>query len=184
MPSRINTAMVAEYQKKLGPAPDFVSVDTVGLSVAQFTELRKLAREKGISVFVVKTTLAAIALKDIPAREGGANGESDALQGVLAGQTALVYGGEGLPAIARLVSDYAKKSGKLAIRGGVFEKQVLTAAQVNRFRDIPDRNTLLSQVLSTIVAPLTGVLGLTQNLLSSPAALADALARKQEAPAA
>ena len=176
MANRINTAMIAEYQKRLGPSPDFVSVDTNGLSVAQFTELRKLAREKGISVFVVKTTLAAIALKEAV--------QSDGLKGVLAGQTALVYGGEGLPAIARLVGDYGKKTGKLAVRGGVYEKQVLTAAQVGRFRDIPDRKTLLSQVLATVTAPLSGVLTLTQTLLSSPASLADALARKQETPAA
>ena len=176
MPSRINTAMVAEYQKKLGASPDFVAVDTQGLSVLQFTELRKLAREKGISLLVVKTSLACIALKDAV--------QPEALKGAIAGQTALVYGGEGLPAIARLVGDYAKKSGKLAVRGGVYEKQVLTPQQVGKFRDIPDRRTLLAQVLSAVTAPLTGVLSLTQSLLSSPAALADALAKKQEKPAA
>ena len=60
----------------------------------------------------------------------------------------------------------------------------LSAAQVTKFRDIPDRKTLLAQVLSAVTAPVTGVLGLTQNLLSSPAALAEALAKKQEKPAA
>jgi large subunit ribosomal protein L10 len=170
--------MVAEYQKRLGANPDFVAVDTNGLSVAQFTELRRLAREKGIAVLVVKTTLACIALKD------AVQSEALSLAGVIAGQTALVYGGEGLPAVARLVGDYGKKTGKLAVRGGVFEKQVITPAQVNRFRDIPDRRTLLAQVLATVTSPLSGVLGLTQTLLSSPAALADALARKQEKTAA
>lgn len=179
MPSRINTAMVAEYQKKLGPSPDFVAVDTQGLSVLQFSELRKLAREKGIGLLVVKTSLAVIALKDAVQPEA-----HSALGGVIAGQTALVFGGEGLPAIARLVGDYGKKSGKLAVRGGLYEKQVLTPQQVGRFRDIPDRRTLLSQVLSAVTAPLSGVLSLTQSLLSSPAALADALAKKQEKPAA
>jgi large subunit ribosomal protein L10 len=176
MPSRINTAMVAEYQKRLGASPDFVAVDTQGLTVAQFTELRKLAREKGIHVLVVKTSLAAIALKDAV--------QPEALKGVIAGQTAVVYGGEGLPAVARLVSDYGKKSGRLAVRGGLFEKKVLTPADVTKFRDIPDRRTLLSQVLSAICAPLSGVLGLTQTLLSAPAGLAEALAKKQEKVAA
>ena len=209
MPSRINTAMVAEYKKKLGESPDFVAVDTKGLSVLQFTELRKLAREKGVQVLVVKTSLAVIALKDPTAHEGGAdptahqggadptahqggaNGQpkeadkaAQALAGALAGQVALVWGGDGLPTVARLIADYGKKTGKLAVRGGLFEKQVLTPAQVAKFRDIPDRRTLLSQILGTVTAPLTGVLGITQTLLSSPAALADALAKKQETPAA
>ncbi len=176
MANRINTAVVNEYKRRLGESPDFVAVDTAGLTVKQFTDLRSLGRAKGVSILVVKTSLACIALKDAV--------QPDVLRGVLAGPTALIYGGDGLPTVARLVADYAKKSGKLAVRGGLFEKQILTPAQVDKFRDIPDRRTLLAQILSTVTAPLTGVLGLTQSLLSSPAALADALAKKQEKPAA
>jgi large subunit ribosomal protein L10 len=173
MANRISTAIVAEYQKRLGASPDFVAVDTTGLTVLQFTDLRRLARAKGVTILVVKTSLACIALKDAV--------QPDALKGVVAGPTALIYGGaDGLPVAARLVADYAKKSGKLAVRGGLFEKKVLTPAEVDKFREIPDRRTLLAQILATVTAPLTGVLGLTQTLLSSPAALADALARKQE----
>jgi large subunit ribosomal protein L10 len=172
MANRIKNAVIAEYQRRMGASPDFVAVDFNGLSVLQVTELRKLAKEKGISVLVVKSSLALVALKDAV--------QPDALRAVIAGPTALVYGGEGLPAVARLVHDFGKKSGKLAVRGGVYEKQVLTPAQVAKFRDIPDRRTLLSQVLATVIAPLTSVLSLTQNLLSSPAALTQALIAKQE----
>ncbi|MBM4013354.1 MAG: 50S ribosomal protein L10 [Planctomycetes bacterium] len=176
MPNRINKAVISEYQRRLGSSPDFVAVDTVGLSVAQFTDLRRLARDKGVQVLVVKTSLACVALQDAV--------QPDALRGVLAGSTALIFGGEGLPVAARLVADYGKKTGKLAVRGGLFEKKILTAGEVAKFKDIPDRRTLLAQVLSAVTAPLTGVLGLTQNLLSSPAALAEALAKKQENSAA
>ena len=172
MANRIKNAVVGEYQKRLGASPDFVAVDFNGLSVLQVTELRRLAKEKGIAVLVVKTSLALVALKDAV--------QADGLRAVIAGPTALVHGGEGLPAVARLVHDYGKKTGKLAVRGGVFEKQVLTPAQVAKFRDIPDRKTLLSQILATVIAPLTSVLSLTQNLLSSPAALTQALIAKQE----
>ncbi len=176
MANRINTAVVNEYKSRLGANPDFVAVDSNGITVAQFTELRKLARAKGVQVLVVKTTLACIALKDAA--------QVDALRGVLAGPTAVVYGGaalgpgESMPIVTRLVLDYGKKTGKLAIRGGVFDRKVLTPAQVEKFRDVPDRRTLLAQVLSAVTAPLSGVVGLTQSLLSSPAALADALAKK------
>jgi len=176
MSNRIKTAVIGEYQRRLGASPDFVAVDFNGLSVLQVSELRRLAREKGISLLVVKTSLALVALKDAAPVE--------ALAGVIAGPTALAYGGEGLPAVARLVHDFGKKTGKLAVRGGVYERQVLSPNEVSKFKDIPDRKTLLSQVLATVIAPLTGVLGATQNLLSSPAALAQALANKQEKSAA
>lgn len=171
MANRINTSMMNEYVRRLGPSPDFVAVDFNGLSVHQLTELRKLARDKGISVLVVKTSVAVVALKEAA--------QPEALKSVLAGPTAIIHGGEGLPAVARLVHDFGKKTGKLAVRGGVYEKQVLSPKDVAKFRDIPDRRTLLAQVLATVTAPLTAVLGLTQNLLSSPAALAEALAQKQ-----
>ncbi|MSR45891.1 MAG: 50S ribosomal protein L10 [Planctomycetes bacterium] len=176
MANRINAAVVKEYQKRLGASPDFVAVDTAGISVAQFTDLRRLARAKGVSVLVVKTSLVCVALKDAV--------QPDELRDVLAGASALIYGGEGLPAAVRLAADFGKKTGKLAVRGGVFESKVLKPAEVAKFKDIPDRKTLLAQVLSVIAAPLTGVLALTQSLLTSPAALADALARKQEKTAA
>jgi large subunit ribosomal protein L10 len=172
MSNRIKTAVIGEYQKRLGATPDFVAVDFNGLSVLEISELRKQARDKGISLLVVKTSLALVALKDAAPVE--------ALKGVIAGPTAIAYGGDGLPSVARLVYDFGKKTGKLAVRGGVFEKQVLSPNEVSKFKDIPDRMTLLSQVLATVIAPLSGVLSLTQSLLSSPAALAQALAKKQE----
>lgn len=182
MANRINTAVVNEYKARLGANPDFIAVSTEGLTVAQFTDLRRKAREKGVAVLVVKTSLAVIALKDAV--------QAEALRSVLAGPTALVYAGptigvgEGMPIAARLVLEYTKKTGKLAIRGGLFEKQLLTAAEVEKFKDVPDRRTLLAQVLSVTTAPLTNVLGLTQGLLSSPAGLSAALAKKLEKPAA
>jgi large subunit ribosomal protein L10 len=173
MPSRVNTMLVAEYQGRMGANPDFVAADTTGLSMAEFSELRRAAREKDVRILVVKTSLACLALKDAA--------QPEALAKVVAGPTALFFGGDGLPTVARVVSDFAKKSGKLAVRGGIFEKQSLTPADVARFRDIPDRPTLLSQILSAVVAPLTESLGLIQSLLSAPAALTDALARKKAA---
>jgi large subunit ribosomal protein L10 len=176
MANRIHTAIVAEYRRRLGASPDFVAVDTHGLNVAQMSELRRLARERGIQVLVVKTSLACLALDNAA--------QPEALRGVVAGPTALVYGGEGLPAVARLVGEFGRKTGKLAVRGGVFEKKVLSRAEVDRFRTIPDRKTLLAQVLAAVTAPLSGTLGLVQSLLASPASLAEALAKKQEKPAA
>src|SRR5688572_14150848 len=137
MPSRINTAMVAEYKKKLGASPDFVAVDTKGLSVLQFTELRKLAREKGVQVLVVKTSLAVIALKDAAPPELEDKAEQ-ALTVAMAGKVAIVGGGGGLPSVERLIAGCGKKTGKLAVRGRLFEKPVLLPAQVATFCVMPD----------------------------------------------
>jgi large subunit ribosomal protein L10 len=170
MPSVLNDTIISEYKTRFGEGPDMVAVDTTGLTVAEFSELRNQARTKEMEVFVVKTSLARIALKEIVAENG--------LDQVISGPTAVVYGGEGMPDVARLVDSFAKKSGKLAIRGGVFEKAVVGAGDVIKFKDIPDRQTLLSQILATTIAPLSGYAGALNSLLVAPAALADALAKK------
>lgn len=174
MPNRINVAMTQEYTERFGAAPDCVAVDYRSLSVAELSEFRKLAAEKGIEMFVIKNSLAQRVFAS--GVEEGAEG----LASVLVGQTALLSGGEGLPDIARLVDKYNKQTGKMAVRGGVFEKQVVAAADVLKFKDIPDRPTLLSQTLSAIISPMTGILGAVNSLLSAPASLTDAWIRKQE----
>jgi large subunit ribosomal protein L10 len=171
MPNRINKAIVSEYTDKFGEAPDMVAVDINGLTVAEFEELRNQARDKDIEVFVVRTALARLTLKESLAENG--------VENVVTGPTAILMGGDGLPSVARLANDFGKKTGKLTVRGGIFDKAVIGIEDVDRFKDIPDRQTLLGQVLATIVAPLTGVVGVANALLRAPAALADALVEKQ-----
>lgn len=173
MPNRINQAMVEEYRSRFGEAPDLVAVDLNQLTVEEAEEFRDAARAKDIQVFVVKTSLARRVIGE-QLEEGGADG-------VIDGPTALVWGGEGMPDLARLVDEQGKKTGKLTVRGGVFEKKVLNQGEVVQFKNIPDRHTLLGQTLATIIAPLTGSLALVNSLLSAPAALTDALIKKNEA---
>ena len=122
MPNRINQAMVAEYSEKFGEAPDCVAVDYQSLSVEEISEFRRLANDKEIHVFVVKNSIARRVLSE---QLEDSNGLGD----VLVGQTALLFGGEGMPDLARLVAGYQKKTGKLAVRGGLFEKQVVASTR-------------------------------------------------------
>lgn len=174
MANRVNLAMVEEYRSRIGEAPDLVAVDMTGLSVAEISEFRVQARAQQVDVFVVKTSLARLALKEAVVDDG--------LEQVLKGPTAVILGGESLPDLVRLVDGYSKKIGnKLAVRGGLFEKGVIPASDVLKFKDIPDRKTLLSQILATLIAPMTGTLAAVNTLLTAPAALADALEKKMGA---
>jgi len=172
MPRKLNQTIVADYAQRF-TGSDLVAVDITGLSVAEAEDLRRRARGQSIEVFVVKTSLALIVLKSALPDNG--------VEAIVAGPTALLYGGpEGLPSVARLVGEFRKKTGKLAVRGGIFEKKPLTPADVERFRELPDRQTLLGQVLGTLVAPLSGVARLMQALLSAPASLTESLIQKKQ----
>ena len=174
MPNQVKQAMVKEYQAMFGDAPDMVAVDINAMTVEEMQAFRNEARSQEITVFVVKTSLARLTLKDAVKENG--------LDQVISGPTAVIFGAEeGLPAIARLADAYGKKvGGKLAVRGGIFEKEVMTPEDVLKFKDIPDRHTLLGQILATMIAPLTGTLAAVNTLLAAPAALADALVQKPD----
>ncbi len=171
MANRINQTIAQEYKNRFGTAPDMVAVDIHGLSVAEFEEFRDQARGKGMEVFVVKTSLARLVLRDVV--------QSEAVDEVVLGPTAFVWGGEGMPDVVKLVDQLGRKTHKLAVRGGFLGKAVVPPADVMKFRSIPDRKTLLAQVLATILTPLTGTLGVVNSLLWSPAGLADSLAKKR-----
>lgn len=174
MANRINLAMTQEYTDRLSSGPDAVAVDIRGLTVEEVSEFRNEAREKGIQVFVIKNSVARRVLGELT------ESADEQLAKVIAGPTALVYGAEeGLPELAKLVDTFAKKTKKLAVRGGFFERQLVEPEDVKKFKDIPDRQTLLSQTLATIIAPMTGVLAAANALLSAPAALTEALHKKK-----
>lgn len=178
MPNRINTSVVNEYRFRFGQAPDLVAVDIHKLSVAEFENFRDQARAQHMNVFVVKTSLARLVLREAT-KSHSVDSTDQAVDSVIDGPTALVWGGEGLPDVVKLVDKLGRKQNKLAVRGGLFEKAVVSSGEVLKFKNIPDRPTLLAQVLGTIIAPLTHSLGAINALLSSPAALTEALIHKQ-----
>jgi len=175
MPNRIKLAMTEEYRRRLSDGSDLVAVDIVGLTVEEASEFRNEARSKGIEIFVVKNSIARRVLNELSDDDV----KDEDFNEVFAGPTALVYGGDGLPDVARLIHAYGRKVGKLAVRGGMFDKKVVDRDDVKKFKDIPDRETLLAQTIASIIAPMTGLLAAATSLLSAPAALTEALEKKK-----
>ena len=59
---------------------------------------------------------------------------------------------------ARIVCEFAKKNKlPLAIKGGVVEGSVLTAAELNGFGELPSKNALVASVLGTFLAPISSL---------------------------
>src|SRR5206468_10870951 len=73
--------ITTEYVNRLNSSPFFIVVDYVGLTVGQFSELRKRLRSAGSEVHVVKNSIFRVAAKEA--------GLAD-LSGSMAGQMAVV----------------------------------------------------------------------------------------------
>ena len=141
-------AVVEALSAKIKEATSLVFVDYKGITVAQDTELRKMFREANVEYTVVKNTLTRFA-----AKENGYDFDQ-----VLNGTTAMASTTEDPIAPARIVCEFAKKNKiALAIKGGVVEGSVLSAAELNSFGELPSKNALVASVLGTFLAPISSL---------------------------
>lgn len=173
--------IVTELARRLKAADTVLVADYRGLTMPQIDTLRSRLLESGARFTVVKNTLTRRA-----AEEAGA----DALLTLLEGPTAIAFleaDGDMLAA-AKALSDMARESKIMAIRGGVLEGRILTAAEVENLATLPPVEILRGQVLGAIVAPLTSLLGLVtapvQNLYGLIEARIEQLGGETAAPAA
>jgi large subunit ribosomal protein L10 len=133
---------------KIKEATSVVFVDYKGITVAQDTALRQQFREAGVEYSVVKNTLTRFAAKNV-----GYDFDE-----VLNGTTAMACTTGDPIAPARIVCEFAKKNKlPLAIKGGVVEGSVLTAAELNGFGELPSKNALVASVLGTFLAPISSL---------------------------
>ncbi len=145
--------IVTELASRLKAAETVLVADYRGLTMPQIDTLRSRLLESGARFTVVKNTLTRRA-----AEAAGA----DALLTLLEGPTAIAFleaDGDMLAA-AKALSDMARESKVLAIRGGVLEGRVVSAEEVESLATLPPVEILRGQVLGAIVAPLTSLLGL------------------------
>lgn len=139
---------VNEVVEKMNAANSLVVVDYLGLSVAEVTELRKQLREAGVEFKVIKNTIMRRALdsQDLEYHEE-----------VFQGPTAVAFGMEDAVAPAKILSDFAKNAEALELKGGILEGEVLSKEEIQQIAKLPNREGLLSMLLSVLQAPVRNV---------------------------
>ena len=145
--------IVDELTERLKATPTLFVADFRGLSVTEIDELRTKVIEHGARFTVVKNTLTKRA-----AEAAGA----DALLAMLEGPTAIAFieADGDMVGVAKALSDTAKTTRILSIRGGILDGNPIGEADVQNLATLPPVEVLRSQVLGAITAPLMTVVGL------------------------
>jgi len=139
---------VAEVADKLKNSASTVLADYRGLNVAQVTELRKRLREAGVEFQVIKNTLT---------RRASEAAELTEINEHLVGPTAIAFSKEDPVAAAKIISEFAKKNDALKVKGGVVEGKVVGFDQIKALAELPNREGLLSMLLSVLQAPMRNI---------------------------
>ena len=127
-----------------------VVFDYKGITVEEDTKLRKELREAGVHYEVIKNTMLKIAI-----RGTAIEGLSDALKGSTA---VAIANNEDPLAAARILNKFSEASkGKYEIKGGYLDGDVLDVEGVKKIANLPNRDGLLSMLLSALQGNLSGL---------------------------
>ena len=145
--------VVADLTERLQSSDTLIVADYRGLTMTQIDDLRGKLLEHGARFAVVKNTLTRRA-----AEAAGA----DALLALLEGPTAIAFlESDGDPvAVAKALSDAARETRILAVRGGLLEGRPMEPAEVESLAKLPPLDILRGQVLGAVTAPLMTIVGL------------------------
>jgi large subunit ribosomal protein L10 len=95
----------------------------------------------------------------------------------LTGPTGLVWVSGDPAAAAKVLADFAKQHEKVfSVRGGMLDGADLDQASLKQLASLPTRDVLLAQLAGGIAAPLTGLAGNLQALISTMARTLSAVA--------
>jgi large subunit ribosomal protein L10 len=138
-------AVIDEVNGLAAKAQTLVIAEYRGITVADMTKLRSSARSNGVSLSVLKNTLA---------RRAVAGSAFDVVADQMTGP--LIYGfSVDAVAAAKVVADFAKTNDKLVIRAGAFAGKALDVNGVKQLANIPSKEVLLAQLVGLLQSPIS-----------------------------
>jgi large subunit ribosomal protein L10 len=137
--------VVEEVAQFAAKAHSAVAAEYRGLTVTEMTELRKIARETGVYLRVVKNTLAKRAVSGT---------EFECMQTALVGPLVLAFSMEDPGCAARLISGFAKTHNKLVTKIVAIGGQAFDGGELERLAKLPTRDQGISLLMSVMKAPV------------------------------
>ncbi|VEU75731.1 50s ribosomal protein L10 [Mycoplasmopsis maculosa] len=136
---------VVEIKEKLASAKGLVVAEYRGLSVAELTKLRVLAKENGVEIKVYKNRIFKLA-----AKEAG----YEQLEEHLVGPNLYAFSNLEDNAAAKILSSFAKEHKALVFKAGIFENKVIDAKGVQEVATLPNYEEALTILARSLMAPL------------------------------
>jgi len=161
--------LVADMTSLMSGAKMTVFASYQGLSVAELQELRRNAREAGVSIKVIKNRLVRVAMGEIGAYK---NTDTSELQG----QLLYAVSTDDEVAPAQVLDKFAKTHSALLIKGGFSgEGANLSESEVKALAGLPSKNQLIAEVVAQLLSPVHDV---TNALSGNLHALLDGVSAK------
>lgn len=164
------TAILGEIGTRVNASSFLLLAEYRGLKVEQFTELRRQLGKVGARVQVVKNRLLRLVTRE--------RGWTD-LDGQLKGQSALITGTD-VVQTAKVLKRFGSANGIPAAKAGMMGNMYLTPAQIDALAELPPREVLLGQFVGTVAAPLSRLVGVMKQKVSTLVYVLKAIEEKKQ----
>ena len=170
MPTPEKIKILQDASERLQGVRGVYLADFSGMDVETISLLRKKCREQKVQFRVIKNTLLKRAFHERGITE---------LDAYLEGPTGLVFSPVSEVTPAKTLSDFAKEKEKPRIKAAVVDGRLYDDKAIAVLATLPSYEVMLSQVLSTLIAPMTSFLAAIDATLRLPATMADVLEREK-----
>lgn len=135
---------VAQVSEKFKSSKSIVSFEYHGLTVHEFTSLRKKLNEEGCALKILKNNISRRAAETLGFKKFAKE---------LVGPNAIGIGQDEVSLI-KVLSEFAKTNNKLVIKSGVVNEQEVDVEYLNKLSQIPPRDQLLTVLALGMLHPL------------------------------
>lgn len=143
--------LVAELTDLLSSSKLTAFASYQGLTVAEAQELRRAARDAGVTIKVVKNRLFRVALGDNKTYK-------DTDTSALVGQLLYAISGEDEVAPAKVLNDFAKTHPALQLVGGFSaEGLALSTDEIKALAGLPSKEQLIAETVAQLLSPVHDV---------------------------
>ena len=155
----VKERMVEELSGALKGSASVLIASMGPLKAAEADALRKRLRGSQARLFVAKRTIGT---RGISALSG-----ADGLEKLLSGSVAFVIPGEDVVKTAKIVVEFAKANeGKLTVRGGWVDGQVLNDTRIEEIASLPSKLQLIANVVGALEAPFVDLIWTLEHHMS------------------
>ena len=154
-PRRDKVAAVDDFKTRLEASSAVLLTEYRGLSVKDIADLRVALSEAGADYKIYKNTLATIAVRDAGLEDLARSFE---------GPTAFTFATGDPVLAAKKLTEFAKRVPALVLKGGVYEKKILSPADINALGNLESREVLLAKLAGLFLTPIQQM----ANLMAAP----------------
>jgi large subunit ribosomal protein L10 len=170
---KVKDLMVEEIKETVFENKGFIFSNFSNIKTTAIDTFRKQLRNSGSRYFVIKKSMADLALK-----EAGVEGFDDIIEEKKSTGVGIIA--EDPVEIAKIMTDFAKKNKGFEITSGYLDGRVLTAEKVKELSQLPGREQLLAMVVGTLNAPIAGFVNVLAGTIRSLSNVINAIKDKQE----